>query len=220
MQRLQASIPATYTVYLDGSTYRAETQLSGGTDYSDSQPQVVIQAALDAIASTGGCVFIKQQTGATKYELDDTLTLPSKVAGTAYHWLISDGAELHFLDTVADDGIQIDYAGAALTNNIRISGFHIYMDKKDTSYYTINLKGVHDVRLDNLKIGYNGIKLEDAGRIYVDRVEVVDSANEGFYVDNCQYSTFNNLYLDNCGGYGGHARRASHPLIRSKRRSL
>jgi len=205
MQRLSAGIPVTYTVFLDGSTYRAETQLSGGTDYSDAKAQVVIQAALDAIANYGGCVFIKQQTGGNTYELDDKLTIPSKAAGAAYHWLMSDGAELHFLDTVADDGIGIDYAGAALTNNIRISGFHIYMDKKDTSYYGINLKGVHDVRLDNLKIGYNGIKLEDAGRLYVDNVEVVDSANEGFYVDNCQYSTFNNIYLDNCGGYGGHA---------------
>lgn len=205
MQRLSGSIPATYTVFKDGGTTYAETNMPGGTDYSDTNSHTVIQAALDAIQNYGGSVFIKQLSGGAAYELDDQLVIPNKAAGARYYWIMSDGAELHFLDTVAKDAISLDHSGAAMTYNLRISGLHIYPERKDELYYAIYVNNIHDVRLDNLKIGYNGIKLESTNRSYMDSIEIVDSANEGMYLEDCSYMQLSNTYLDNCGGYGGYA---------------
>lgn len=59
LRRLQSSLPASYTIYKDGATYRAECNIAGGTDYSGSDPVTVIHNARDAIASTGGKIFLK-----------------------------------------------------------------------------------------------------------------------------------------------------------------
>jgi len=79
LRRLSSSIPSSYTVYKDGSTIRAETNLSGGTDYSGSDATTVIQGAIDALGVDGGVVFIKEGTyfctvtrtniGGTDYDL-------------------------------------------------------------------------------------------------------------------------------------------------------
>jgi len=46
--RMIQSVPASYVVWKDGSTYRAECLLKGGTDYSGTDAATVIQSAIDA----------------------------------------------------------------------------------------------------------------------------------------------------------------------------
>lgn len=60
LQRLSGSIPSSYTIMKIGSTYYAETNIPGGTEYGDSDQMTVIQAAVDALRAGGagmrGCV--------------------------------------------------------------------------------------------------------------------------------------------------------------------
>jgi len=57
--RLISSIPSSYTVYKDGSNYRAECNVAGGTDYVGADKDTVVQQAIDALGS-GGTVFLKE----------------------------------------------------------------------------------------------------------------------------------------------------------------
>lgn len=59
MRRLSGAIPSSYTVFKYGSTYYAETNIPAGTDYSGTDPVTVIHSARDALASTGGTIFLK-----------------------------------------------------------------------------------------------------------------------------------------------------------------
>jgi hypothetical protein len=47
MHRVVQSIPASYTIWLDGATYRAESNIDGGTDYSGTNPTTVVQQAIN-----------------------------------------------------------------------------------------------------------------------------------------------------------------------------
>ena len=71
LRRLQSSIPTNYTIYKDGSTYRAETNDAGGTDYDDPDAATVIQNALSAL--TTGKILIKNGT----YDLRSTIVVGS-----------------------------------------------------------------------------------------------------------------------------------------------
>lgn len=58
-RRLQASIPTAYTLYKSGSTYYADTNIIGGTDYEGTAAATVIQNAYDAMDS-GSVLFFKE----------------------------------------------------------------------------------------------------------------------------------------------------------------
>ena len=60
--RLIESIPASYTIWKDGTTYRAESLLSSCVDYDSLDASTVIQDAIDALSGGGGVVFIKEGT--------------------------------------------------------------------------------------------------------------------------------------------------------------
>jgi len=57
-RRLQESIPVSYTIYKDGSTYRAESCISGLPDQSSSTAATVIHNAWDAMTSGGRIHFV------------------------------------------------------------------------------------------------------------------------------------------------------------------
>ena len=62
MRSLSESFPCSYAVWKDSSTtpatFRAESNVSGGTDYNGSSATTVIQAAIDALTG-GGLIFLK-----------------------------------------------------------------------------------------------------------------------------------------------------------------
>jgi hypothetical protein len=68
--RLLQAIPSSYTIWKDGTTIRAESNISGGTDYSGTVASTVIQNAIDALTD-GGVIFVR--TGI--YELTSALTI-------------------------------------------------------------------------------------------------------------------------------------------------
>jgi len=59
MRRLSGAIPSSYTVFEYGSKYYAETNIPAGADYNDSDPVTVIHSARDALAASGGTIFVK-----------------------------------------------------------------------------------------------------------------------------------------------------------------
>jgi hypothetical protein len=59
MHRVVQSIPTAYTIWKDGTTYRAESNIDGGTDYGpNADASTVIQQAIDAL-STGGTILFR-----------------------------------------------------------------------------------------------------------------------------------------------------------------
>jgi len=74
--RLIESIPASYVVWKDGDTYRAECLLKDGTDYSGTDASAVIQDALDAL--TAG------RTWKEKIVLKDDLEIITPISVPSY----------------------------------------------------------------------------------------------------------------------------------------
>jgi len=73
--RLIESVPASYVVWKDGTTYYAECLLKDGTDYSGTDASTIIQDAIDALGTVGGKIFIRRG----QYALTKIVTVPSKI---------------------------------------------------------------------------------------------------------------------------------------------
>jgi len=65
MRRLQESIPTDYTIWKDGSTYRAESNIAGGTDYSGTNVATVLQSVITTLKTVGGKISIKSPINLT-----------------------------------------------------------------------------------------------------------------------------------------------------------
>lgn len=88
--RLLESIPASYVVWKDGDTYRAECLLKNGTDYTVGTDTAVIQAAIDAVHGAGGGDIIVKgftipETGLTHYS---DVTLYEHYKGTQRKFMV------------------------------------------------------------------------------------------------------------------------------------
>lgn len=77
--RLLQSLPASYTLWVDGSTYRAECNVSGGTDYSGTDACEVIQAAIDALSTSGGKIFFQPGTYVLEGVYPNNIRLASNI---------------------------------------------------------------------------------------------------------------------------------------------
>jgi len=81
MQRVVQSIPASYTIWKDGTTYRAECNIAGGTDYGPlADVTTVIQAASDALPN-GGKIVLKGPNSTWGTSGTITLAHPLTVEG-------------------------------------------------------------------------------------------------------------------------------------------
>ena len=65
-KRLIQSTPSSYTIWKDGTTYRAECNVAGGTDYGDPDASTVIQAAI----ATGRKLFFKSGTYPAQFNIN------------------------------------------------------------------------------------------------------------------------------------------------------
>jgi len=89
MRRLQSSIPSTYTIYKDGSTFRAECNVAGGTDYSGTDAHSVIENAANAYSSN--VLFFKP---GTTYTSTNEIAVDNDLVIYAYGATIQ-GSESH-----------------------------------------------------------------------------------------------------------------------------
>jgi len=74
LRRLSGAIPSSYTVFKIGSTYYAECNVPGGTEYSGADASTVIQAAINASPSGGKVVSIGDFTLSTGLTFLKTLS--------------------------------------------------------------------------------------------------------------------------------------------------
>jgi len=194
---------AEYIVFPQGGLYHHRNGHTGEVSTGDTSAAATMQDALDAVASTGGSVFVKRWN----YPITAKISMPNTVGvGEDKHiQFIGDNATLSGDATLADNILELDAVTTNVNYSYRISGFHIYPAKKDSTYYNIYIKDPLNVYLDHLTLGWNGLKIEDASIVYLDNIYFVDSYNQGLLLDNTSYVFGNNLFLDNCGGYGSGA---------------
>jgi len=89
--RMIQSVPASYVVWKDGSTYRAECLLKDGTDYSGTDAATVIQSAIDKVCNEKrGRIFFR----AGDYVLDSQLTISDMSSGHVFIVIDGEGARL------------------------------------------------------------------------------------------------------------------------------
>jgi len=150
--RLIQSVPASYVVWKDGSTYRAECLLKGGTDYSGTDAATVIQAAIDALSTVGGRILIKSG----EYTISTTLRIRSNIH------LKGEGKEVTILKAASglNDNLMENYnidTSPLMDENIIIE--HLTLDHQgssQTSGSTLALRVKNSI-LRNCKVmnGYN-----------------------------------------------------------------
>ena len=75
LRRMVSSIPSSYTVAPIGSTYYAESNTAGGTDYEGADATTVINQALAAL--TGGRTWKEKVVLKGDFEIDDSILAPS-----------------------------------------------------------------------------------------------------------------------------------------------
>jgi len=137
--RLIQSVPASYVVWKDGSTYRAECLLKGGTDYSGTDAATVIQSALD----NGKKVFIKNG----EYGISTDISLRS---GTV---LVGEGYDTVLKATVADVGVKAVNVDNVVVENLRIDG----------SYDTLGGSGINLEAQNSGKVIFRNVWTHNSG---------------------------------------------------------
>jgi len=191
LRRLSSAIPPSYTIFKIGSTYYAETNIAGGTNYSNADAETVIRQAIDALAS-GGKIFLRPAT----YNLADELgvnTLNNIILeGAGY------GTYLHLNNGVNKDAFEIYNSNHITIRNMRIDGNNannsgtIYALLINTSnYVTLENLWVEDGNVDNLAF-------IDATRCFARNIVSTESTNVGI-VTNAASS---DILIDGVISYG------------------
>lgn len=117
-RRLAQAIPSSYTVWKDGSTYRAESNISGGSDFSGTNPATVIESAITALGSSGGKIFIRAGEYPCASTTIDAISELDYICleGEGWGWVSPDGSagtgmtKLYWTGDV--DGIKIWNTGS------------------------------------------------------------------------------------------------------------
>jgi len=192
--------PASYIIFTDGSTVYAKNGTTGEIEFSGADAATVIQQAIDALSGSGGKIFIKK----ANYLLTSGLTLPSSLPPPYEACLIieSDGAIFSVHSSVTTDVIKLICTDKR-NYSLLLRGFHIYPASKDPSYYGIRIENILNLYIDHVTLGWEGLKLVNCDIVYLSDLYIVDTSNEGVYLDDCGYVFFSDTFLDNVGGYGG-----------------
>jgi len=111
--RMIQSVPASYVVWKDGSTYRAECLLKGGVDYSGTDAATVIQQAIDAL-SNGGTILFRRGS----YDISSSITVDNE----GIKFLAEKGTIIN---------IKVNHAFKFRKENIIVNGFTF----QTTDYY-------------------------------------------------------------------------------------
>jgi len=201
---------ASYIVYIKDGGYYAKHGRTGDIAFggpnnmggvSGSDAAAVIQAAINAtFAEGGGSVFLKKGN----YYLTSALTLPNTLAlgEDKFLQILSDGAILSVSAAVAADVISLD-AVSQVNYSLVLRGFHIYPASRSQSYYGIRIKNILNLYIDNVTLGWEGLKVDTCSIVYLSSLYLVDTTNDAIYLTDCSYVFATDIFADNVGGYGG-----------------
>lgn len=146
--RLIQSMPATYVVWKDGSTYRAECLVKGGTDYSGTDATTVIQAALDGLTAA--------RTWKEKVLLKGSLSASSTITIPSYVKFELDGI-LTLANGANQPLIQNSDASGGNTDIEFLGGIYDLNGANQTAGNAFTLVRVHDSVMNGVTVknGYN-----------------------------------------------------------------
>jgi len=147
--RMIQSVPASYVVWKDGSTYRAECLLKGGTDYSGTDAATVIQAAIDALTSGGK---ILTRNGAYSISTGLTASNPVIITGESKNQTILQPSENVDCFTIT-------------SNDVTIQNLKVEHQSTGTGEAIVIGDNIKRATIDNLYItnGYHGIEVRGHG---------------------------------------------------------
>jgi hypothetical protein len=189
MQRVVQSIPASYTVWKDGTQAIAECNLKGGTDYTTGTDAVVIQNALDGLTAgrtSQDAVYLKGPftiatalipQSHTHIILDGSVTLADaghehvlKVIAAGQHDITIEGGK--WIGATATQAVGAPYASAIAINNCNSLKI-LNAEMSNAKYFGATLYNCQNVQLDNLYFsgcGADGIILQDCYAVNVNNI--------------------------------------------------
>jgi hypothetical protein len=176
--RLIQSIPASYIIWKDGTDYYAECTKKGGTDYTDDDAAVVLQAAIDALPS-GGRIHVRPGTyvGSSRQVLSGSIYACAIL--DSYLQFTGEGMANTILQV--GDGIAANFFGADTKNYLGISDLTIDGNKDN------NTGGGVD--------GNQGCIYASASNWWTFRnLEIKNAEREGLYYSNCGNTLLENVY--------------------------
>jgi len=223
--RMIQSVPASYVIWKDGTTYRAECLIKGGTDYSGTDAATVINNAINA--TTNGSIFIKK----AEYICSSGIDVLNK---TNFAMFAEPGATLkktaNFSDALYSGYPLLTIEGCA---NVHLSGLTLdgnSSGQNNLDHYELEIQNSNKVWVDNVHIKnpyYIGLVVSsakgDCKQIFFDNIEVegtivktngslVYFSNTAYpiYITNSYFHDTNNqaiysnsgiLSIDNCVFY-------------------
>jgi hypothetical protein len=172
--RLSNSVPASYTVWKDDSSYYAESNIPGGIDYNGTSFSTVLQNAIDALDITyGGKVFIKEG----RYYVDAAIVLGNDDGKTSLIGENPATTELCLSAGVDDSMIKINPTN--LTNFIYIDNLSLWGSKASQAGTS------------------NGIEVNGyAGDIFINRVYIDDFYTSAIWMKGS--TLLWNVWITNC----------------------
>lgn len=174
--RIVQSIPASYTVWMDGTQAIAESNIKGGTDYTTGTGLTVVQNAISALGHDGGTIAIRDMI-----DLNGTLTIdrPIRLVGegpgllwnnynqhpSGFRWIGTTNSipMIKFLGNAsvsAELDIQGELSNLAVTYSGVATGTDaVYIDGENSIARRINFDKVHI-------IGFSGIGIHSKGTVF------------------------------------------------------
>ena len=178
-RRLQASIPTSYTVFRDGSTYYAEANILDGTNYEGADFSTVMQAAIDALPTYAGVIMLKCGT----YEVTKAI----KIKG----WL-----------TIQGEGVHPTYLKLANGANCNILE---YAETDEVLFFALKDLQLYGNKGNNTSGRGLSVVLTGAGKFWDVRLERLFLDNfkeEGIYTESTWGWVLDHVVVEYCDGDG------------------
>jgi len=198
--RMIQSVPASYVVWKDGSTYRAECLLKGGTDYSGTDATTVINNAISSLTN-GGKIFVK----AGKYICNSPINV------TTVRTVTIEGESLGVFAPTWDEGTILykNFNGTLIDANYDSSSYHhalnlrnLVLVGKNTGYYSdyasggaIEISYAKNFKWENVRVYRfeSGIKMEHVGAHRLENVEASECKQYGFFINDVWDTLWENI---------------------------
>ena len=186
--RLSNSIPASYTIYKDGTDYYGERNFPGGSDIiPNTDANTVIQAAINALPATGGTVFIKAAT----YALTDEIQMKSHVA------IIGEGRDSTILKL--NKGIYKNVIEAIGTAETHVTDVTVKKLTVDGNYTNNPQQGVP---AGAEELDQNGVSFQYVDRGLIQDVYAYDNAWNGIQCYRSEYCIVDSCFVKKTGWHG------------------
>jgi hypothetical protein len=190
-----------YTIYQTSQAVYAKNQ-NDYIEISNLDAATVFNYCLQKLADNGGGTL---HIAVGEYEIKSQIVIPSvltpKNGQERCIEIVSERAVLKIDSNLKTDAIYLDATTELYM--LKISGLDVWSHSHNEKYYSLHIKDARTVYIENFISGWLGTYLENTTLVHINNFEAVDSANEGLKIEKGGYIFVNNMFIDNCGGWGG-----------------